>query len=189
MGWLGFAELVILGLLADGLFRRLGVPGLIGMLLVGVILGVVILEWRQDLAHPIAAKLASIWVFAELVLFVLVGAQLNLAVAWRSGLAGLAVLALGLLARSIGTLACLHGSPLSAGERLFVVVAYTPKATVQAAIGAMPLMTMQAAGLPSGAGEVILAVAVLSCVTTEPAGAWLSAWVADRVLKPEPADA
>ena len=158
-------------------------------LVAAIALGVVILEWRQDLAHPIAAKLASIWVFAELVLFVLVGAQLNLAVAWRSGLAGLAVLALGLLARSIGTLACLHGSPLSAGERLFVVVAYTPKATVQAAIGAMPLMAMQAAGLPSGAGEVILAVAVLSIVTTAPAGAWLSAWVADRVLKPEPANA
>jgi solute carrier family 9B (sodium/hydrogen exchanger), member 1/2 len=55
---------------------------------------------------------------------------------------------------------------------------------VQAAIGAVPLLTMQAAGLPSGPGEVILAVAVLSIVVTAPAGAWLSARLADRVLHP-----
>ena len=68
-------------------------------LVAAIALGVVILELREETAHPIAAKLASIWVFAELVLFTLVGAQLNLAVAWSSGLAGLAVLALGLIAR------------------------------------------------------------------------------------------
>ena len=153
-------------------------------LVAAIALGVVILELRDDLAHPIAAKLASIWVFAELVLFTLVGAQLNVAVAWRSGLAGLAVLALGLLARSIGTLLCLIRSGFSPGERLFITVAYIPKATVQAAIGAVPLMTMQAAGLPSGAGEIILAVAVLSIITTAPLGAWLSAVIAERVLQP-----
>ena len=140
-------------------------------LVAAIALGVVILELREDLAQPIAAKLASIWVFAELVLFTLVGAQLNVAVAWRSGLAGLAVLALGLLARSLGTLLCLARSDLTAGERLFVTVAYIPKATVQAAIGAVPLMTMQAAGLPTGPGEIILAVAVLSIVVTAPLGA------------------
>ncbi len=154
-------------------------------LVAAIALGVVILELRPDLAHPIAAKLASIWVFAELVLFTLVGAQLNLSVAWRSGLAGLAVLAIGLVARSIGTLLCLARSEFSPGERLFVVVAYIPKATVQAAIGAVPLMTMQAAGLPTGPGEIILAVAVLSIVVTAPLGAWLSAAIADRVLRPE----
>ncbi|TVS04882.1 MAG: sodium:proton antiporter [Cyanobium sp. PLM2.Bin73] len=155
-------------------------------LVAAIALGVVILELRDDLAHPIAAKLASIWVFAELVLFTLVGAQLNVAVAWRSGLAGLAVLAMGLLARSIGTLLCLARSGFSPGERLFVTVAYIPKATVQAAIGAVPLMTMQAAGLPTGPGELILAVAVLSIITTAPLGAWLSAVIAERVLEPEP---
>ncbi|MGB5134849.1 MAG: cation:proton antiporter [Prochlorococcaceae cyanobacterium] len=157
-------------------------------LVAAIALGVVILELRDDLAQPIAAKLASIWVFAELVLFTLVGAQLNVAVAWRSGLAGLAVLALGLVARSLGTLLCLARSEFTAGERLFVTVAYIPKATVQAAIGAMPLMTMQAAGLPTGPGEVILAVAVLSIVVTAPLGAWLSAAIAPRVLRLEGAD-
>jgi NhaP-type Na+/H+ or K+/H+ antiporter len=154
-------------------------------LVAAIALGVVILELRDDLAHPIAAKLASIWVFAELVLFTLVGAQLNVAVAWRSGLAGLAVLALGLLARSIGTLLCLARSEFTPGERLFVTVAYIPKATVQAAIGAVPLMTMQAAGLPTGPGEIILAVAVLSILVTAPLGAWLSAALAPRVLRLE----
>jgi solute carrier family 9B (sodium/hydrogen exchanger), member 1/2 len=155
-------------------------------LVAAMALGVLLLELRPNLAQPISAKLASIWVFAELVLFTLVGAQVDLGVAWRSGLAGLAVLAIGLVARSFGTLLCLQGSELSAGERLFVTVAYIPKATVQAAIGAVPLMAMQAAGMPAAPGEIILAVAVLSIVTTAPLGAWLSGLVADRVLRPEP---
>ncbi|MDA1205133.1 MAG: cation:proton antiporter [Cyanobacteria bacterium] len=155
-------------------------------LVAAMALGVLLLELRPNLAQPISAKLASIWVFAELVLFTLVGAQVDLGVAWRSGMAGLAVLAIGLVARSIGTLLCLQGSELSAGERLFVTVAYIPKATVQAAIGAVPLMAMQAAGMPAAPGEIILAVAVLSIVTTAPLGAWLSGLVADRVLRPEP---
>jgi solute carrier family 9B (sodium/hydrogen exchanger), member 1/2 len=155
-------------------------------LVAAIALGVVLLELRPSLAQPIAAKLASIWVFAELVLFTLVGAQVDLGVAWRSGLAGLAVLAIGLLARCGAVQACLVGSPLSAGERLFVTVAYLPKATVQAAIGAMPLLALQAAGRPTAAGETILAVAVLSIVVTAPLGAWLSGLVADRVLLPEP---
>ena len=154
-------------------------------LVAAMALGVLLLELRPNLAQPISAKLASIWVFAELVLFTLVGAQVDLGVAWRSGLAGLAVLAIGLVARSIGTLLCLQGSELSPGERLFVTVAYIPKATVQAAIGAVPLMAMQAAGMPAAPGEIILAVAVLSIVTTAPLGAWLSGLVADRVLRPD----
>ena len=158
-------------------------------LVAAMALGVLLLELRPSLAQPISAKLASIWVLAELVLFTLVGAQVDLGVAWRSGLAGLAVLAMlaiGLVARSIGTLLCLQGSELSPGERLFVTVAYIPKATVQAAIGAVPLMAMQAAGMPTAPGEIILAVAVLNIVTTAPLGAWLSGLVADRVLQPEP---
>jgi len=154
-------------------------------LVAAIALGVLVLELRPSLAQPIAAKLASIWVFAELVLFTLVGAQVDLGVAWRSGLAGLAVLTIGLAVRCGAVLACLAGSPLNAGERLFVTVAYIPKATVQAAIGAVPLMALQAAGLPTAPGEIILAMAVLSIVTTAPLGAWLSSLVADRVLKPE----
>lgn len=168
--------------LQSAIHTRLPFSGLVAALA----LGVVLLELRPNLAQPIAAKLASIWVFAELVLFTLVGAQVDLGVAWRSGVAGLAVLAIGLLARCGAVLVCLLGSALSAGERLFVMVAYLPKATVQAAIGAVPLTAMQAAGLPTAPGEIILAVAVLSIVVTAPLGAWLSSVVADRVLLPHP---
>lgn len=181
--------LLILGLSLLLLRLQERINGLVPFtgLVAAIALGVVILELREDLAHPIAAKLASIWVFAELILFTLVGAQLNLSVALASGLAGLAVLGLGLVVRLVGTLICLSRSALTPGEKLFVTVSNIPKATVQAAIGAVPLMTMQALGLPTGPGEVILAVAVLSILATAPLGAWLSAVVADQVLQPEPA--
>jgi NhaP-type Na+/H+ or K+/H+ antiporter len=179
--------LLILALALLLLRLQAGIEGLVPFtgLVAAIALGVMLLELRPDLAAPIAAKLASVWVFAELVLFTLVGAQVDLGVAWRTGLAGLVVLALGLVARCLAVLLCLIGSGLSAGERLFVTVAYLPKATVQAAIGGVPLLTLQAAGLPTGPGEIILAVAVLSIVATAPLGAWLSALVADRVLRPE----
>lgn len=180
-------QLLLILALALLLLRLQGaIEGLVPFtgLVAAITLGVLLLELRPALAAPIAAKLASVWVFAELVLFTLVGAQVDLEVAWRTGMAGLAVLTLGLLARCLAVLACLIGSGLSAGERLFVAAAYLPKATVQAAIGGVPLLTMQAAGLPTGPGEIILAVAVLSILTTAPLGAWLSGLVADRVLPP-----
>jgi Kef-type K+ transport system membrane component KefB len=86
-------------------------------------------------------------------------------VAWKAGLAGTLVILVGLIFRSIGTYLSLLGTPFDWRERLFCVVAYIPKATVQAAIGAIPL----AAGVASG--EVILAVAVLSIILTAPIGA------------------
>jgi NhaP-type Na+/H+ or K+/H+ antiporter len=71
-------------------------------------------------------------------------------------------------------------------ERAFVAVAYTPKATVQAAIGAAPLMALRAAGLPTAPGELILAVAVLSIVLTAPVGAIAIALLGERVLAVAP---
>ncbi len=155
-------------------------------LVAAMAIGLVILEKRERMAHEISAKLGKIWVFAEIILFTMVGAQVNLSVAWRAGLAGAALIGLGLVARGIGTWLCLLRSELSAGERLFVVVAYSPKATVQAAIGAAPLAAMKLAGMDSGPGEIILAVAVLSIVLTAPAGAWAIAAIGDRVLKIAP---
>lgn len=149
-------------------------------------IGFIILEKREHMAHEISAKLAKLWVFAEIVLFSMVGAQVNLTVAWRAGMAGAAVIGLGLLARAAGVLLCLARSRLNAKERLFVVVAYSPKATVQAAIGAAPLMAMRAAGMDTAPGDLILAVAVLSIVLTAPAGAWGIAALGDRVLAVAP---
>ncbi|MCK4910470.1 MAG: cation:proton antiporter [Thermodesulfovibrionales bacterium] len=137
------------------------VSALLGIMTVGFIL----LELRESVAHQISQKLAKVWVMAEILLFVLVGAQVNIHVAWEAGAAGLVVIALGLVARSAGTWMSVQGAGFNIKEKMFCVVAYIPKATVQAAIGAIPL----AAGVPGG--EVILAVAVLSIIVTAPLGA------------------
>jgi hypothetical protein len=107
---------------------------------------------------------------------VLVGAQVNIHVAWQAGLAGTAVIVVGLLFRSAGVYLSLLGTALDWKEKLFCVVAYVPKATVQAAIGAVPL----AAGVASG--EVILAVAVLSILLTAPLGAVGITLLGERIL-------
>ncbi|NLX14841.1 MAG: sodium:proton antiporter [Phycisphaerales bacterium] len=149
-------------------------------------IGFVILEKREHMAHEISARLGKVWVFAEIILFAMVGAQVNIAIAWKAGLAGATLIGLGLLARGAATQLCLLNSELNFGERLFVMVAYAPKATVQAAIGAAPLMAMRAAGMDTGPGEIILAVAVLSIILTAPTGAWAIAALGDRVLAVAP---
>ncbi|NCA83554.1 MAG: sodium:proton antiporter [Opitutae bacterium] len=155
-------------------------------LLAVMAIGAIILAKSEHMAHEISGKLSKIWVFAQIMLFTLVGAQVDVRVAWQAGLAGSALIGLGLVARSLGTWLCLVGSELTPAERFFVVIAYLPKATVQAAIGGAPLIAMQAAGMGLGPGQVILAVAVLSILLTAPLGAWLIAWAGNRILKQEP---
>jgi NhaP-type Na+/H+ or K+/H+ antiporter len=151
------------------------IAGLLGVMAIGFM----ILEKAEPIAHLISQKLKKVWVFAELLLFTLVGAQVNIHVAWEAGFAGIIIICAGLIFRSIGAYLSLLGTPLNMRERLFCVVAYTPKATVQAAIGAVPL----AAGAPSG--EVILAVAVLSIVVTAPLGAIGIILMGDKALNIE----
>ncbi len=145
-------------------------------------IGFIILEKRRHYAHEISSKLGKIWVFAQLLLFTLVGSQVNLRVAAGAGIAGVAVILFGLVGRSIGVQICLLGSELLPKERVFVGVSYLPKATVQAAIGAAPLMAMAAAGLDTGVGELILAIAVMSIVATAPLGALLISWAGGNLL-------
>ena len=155
-------------------------------LLAVMAMGFIILEKDEHMAHEISAKLGKIWVFAEIVLFTMVGAEVNLQIALEAGLAGAVIIGLGLIVRSIGTYACLLGSDLNKQERMFVVVSYLPKATVQAAIGGAPLAAMVLAGMDTAAGEIILAVAVLSIVLTAPLGAWAISVTGDKVLKVAP---
>jgi NhaP-type Na+/H+ or K+/H+ antiporter len=148
--------------------------------LLGVLtMGLVILERDEGLGHLISQKLKGIWVLAEMLLFVLVGAQVNPKVAWGTGMAGLAIIGLGLAARALGSFLAVSGLGLTLREKLFAVVAYIPKATVQAAIGAIPLE----AGVPGG--EIILALAVLSILLTAPLGAIGITWLGERVLDRE----
>lgn len=145
--------------------------------------GFIILEKQEDAAHEISSKLGKLWVFASIMLFVLVGAQVDISLAWGTGLAGAAVIVIGLVARSAGVLLALVKSPLTMRERAFAVVSYWPKATVQAAVGAVPLMAMQSAGMKTDPGEVILAVAVMSIVLTAPLGAVAIKVLGERVLE------
>ncbi len=168
--------------LQDLLEGHLPMAGLVS----AMALGFVILERREHMAHEISAKLARIWVFAEILLFSMVGAQVNVRLVWQAGLVGLAIIATGLIGRSCGVLLCLIRSRLNLKERLFVVFAFCPKATVQAAIGASPLVAMRAAGMETGAGETILAIAVLSILVTAPLGAWIIRFWGDRVLEVAP---
>jgi len=151
-------------------------------LLAVMALGFIILEKRERMAHELSSKFGKIWVFASILLFTLVGAQVEVKVVLHAGLAGLALVGCGLVVRSIGVLFCLIGSPLTKGERLFSVMAYWPKATVQAAIGAVPLGVMLKLGRDPEPGHIILAVAVLSILFTAPLGAAATAWAGRRFL-------
>ena len=145
-------------------------------------IGFIILEKREHIAHEISAKLGKLWIFAQLILFMLVGASVDVNVAMGAGLTGAAIIALGLLGRTIGVQICLFKSPLNKGERLFVTLSYLPKATVQAAIGATPLIAMQKSGLNTAPGEIILAIAVLSILLTAPLGAFAISYSGKRLL-------
>lgn len=149
-------------------------------------IGFLILTRRQYAAHEISVRLSKLWILAEIVLFVMVGAQVDISWLFRAGLMGCVLLAIGLMARSLGTYLCLMGSNLTQPERLFVVISYIPKATVQAAIGGAPLIAMSQLAMNTAPGEIILAIAVLSIVTTAPLGAWMIEIVGNRVLQPGP---
>jgi len=134
--------------------------------LLGVMtIGYVILNRLPATAVRLSQKFNKIWVFAEILLFVLVGAQVNISLAFNSGLKGLVIILAGLLARSLGVYFSVMGTNLNFKEKLFCILSYTPKATVQAAIGAIPL----SAGVENG--DLILAVAVLAIMITAPLGA------------------
>ncbi len=126
--------------------------------------GFILLERAEYVAHELAAKLNKAWVFAEIVLFVLIGISVDVRVALAAGLSGLLIILGGLVFRSLGVWLATIGSNLNHRERLFCVISYLPKATVQAAMGSVPL----AAGLPEG--KLILALAVLAIVFTAPMG-------------------
>ena len=152
---------ILLTWLEETVKTRIAMSALLGVMTVGFI----ILEKAEIRAHKISQKLSKIWIFAEILLFVLVGAEVNIKVAWDAGLAGAALIFIALIGRSIGTYLSVMGTDLNFRERMFCVISYIPKATVQAAIGAVPLEM----GVKSG--DTILAVAVLSILLTAPLGA------------------
>lgn len=138
-----------------------GVIGFSGLLAI-MAMGGTIKKFRKEVAIRLSNKFSKLWIASELILFVLVGASVNINYLSSTGILAIILILGVLIFRMFGVFISLLGTPLDRKERLFSMIAYCPKATVQAAIGSIPL----AMGLPCG--ELILSIAVLSILITAP---------------------
>lgn len=146
----------------DALTTPITFSALISIMFIGVGLQ----KKREVVAKRLSIKYGKLWVGAEVFLFVLVGASVNIAYLGNVGLKAIIVIVGALVFRMLGVFMCLLGTSLNKKERLFAMLAYTPKATVQAAIGGIPL------ALGFACGDTVLTVAVLAIVITAPLGAF-----------------
>ena len=153
----------LLVVIEDALTTAVTFSALIAIMFIGVGL----LKKREVVAKRLSAKYGKLWVASEVFLFVLVGATVNIGYLGKVGVKALLVIVGALIVRMAGVFVCLLGTGLKRKERLFAMLAYTPKATVQAAIGGIPL----AVGL--SCGDTVLTVAVLAIVLTAPLGAFV----------------
>lgn len=129
-------------------------------------IGIGIRKKNESLAKDISESYGKLWVGAEVFLFVLVGATVNISYLGKVGITAILAILGALIFRMLGVFLCLLGTKLTKKERLFSMLAYTPKATVQAAIGGIPL------SLGFACGDTVLTVAVLAIVITAPLGAF-----------------
>ena len=161
--------------LEHSLSGALGFSGLLAVMGMGIALQ----RRRGEVAARLSAKYSKLWVAAELLLFVLVGATVDVGYALASGGAAVLLIFGVLVFRMAGVFLCLLGTSLDRGERLFCMIAYMPKATVQAAIGAIPL------SMGLACGQIVLTVAVLSILITAPLGSFLIERTYKKLLKPQ----
>lgn len=152
----------ILVAIEDALNTPITFSALIAIMFIGVALQ----KYRKEVSIRLSAKYNKLWVAAEVFLFVLVGATVNINYLGNVGIKALIVIAGALAFRMLGVFVCLLGTNLNFKERVFSMIAYTPKATVQAAIGGIPL------SLGLGCGDIVLTVAVLAIIFTAPFGAF-----------------
>ena len=132
---------------------------------------------KVEVVNRLKDKYGKLWLAAEVLLFVLVGAAVDIRYTLSAGLGSVVMIFVGLVFRSVGVFICLLGTKLNKKERIYAVFAYLPKATVQAAIGAVPLSM----GLPCG--KIILSVAVLGILITAPMGAILMDSTKNKLLR------
>ena len=159
--------LIILGVsfLLAAIEYRLSTPITFSELITSMFIGFGLQKKRAAVAKRLSVKYGKLWVAAELFLFVLVGATVNIEYFGKVGVQALAVILGALVFRMLGVYICLLGTDLTGREKMFCMLAYTPKATVQAAIGGIPL------SLGFACGDAVLTVAVLAIVLTAPLGA------------------
>lgn len=143
-----------------------GIVSVSGLLAVVSMACVIKIKCIPSVTKRLSEKFGKLWLAAEVILFVLVGAAVDIRYTLTAGLAAVGMIFLALIFRSIGVAICLIRTDLTWRERLFCIIAYLPKATVQAAIGSVPL----AMGLPCG--KLVLSVAVLGILITAPLGAF-----------------
>ncbi len=136
-----------------------------GLLAVMSMACVIQIRCRKEVSEDLSAKYGRLWLAAEVILFVLVGSAVDIRYTLQAGSMAVLMIFIALIFRSAGVLICLIGTKLNRKERLYCVISYLPKATVQAAIGSVPLSL----GLPCG--KIVLSVAVLSILITAPLGA------------------
>ena len=144
---------------------HLNTPITFSALIAIMFIGIGLQKKREAVAKRLSVKYGKLWVGAEVFLFVLVGATVNLEYFGKVGVQALAVILGALVFRMRGVFICLPGTDLTGREKMFCMLAYTPKATVQAAIGGIPL------SLGFACGDMVLTVAVLAIVLTAPLGA------------------
>lgn len=155
-----------------------GIVPISGLLAI-MAMGATLLKTYPVLAKRISPKYSKLWVAAEIMLFVLVGATVDIKYATAAGVMAVAVILLALMFRMTGVFFCMAKTELNIKERLFCMLAYTPKATVQAAIDSLPL----AMGLPCG--RIVLTVAVLAILVSAPLGAFAIDMSYKKLLKAE----
>ena len=156
-----------------------GIVSVSGLLAVMSMACVLKIKSPEKVTKRLSAKFGKLWIAAEAILFVLVGAAVDIRCAAQAGAAAVLMIALALVFRAVGVSICMLGTGLNRKERLFCVIAYLPKATVQAAIGSVPLSM----GLPCG--QLVLSVAVLAILITAPLGAIGIDRTAGRLLMQE----
>ncbi len=150
-----------------------------GLLAVVSMACVIRIKGPAPVSKRLAEKFGKLWLATEVILFVLVGAAVDIRYTLNAGIAAVPMIFLALVFRSAGVALCLAGTDLTWRERLFCMAAYLPKATVQAAIGSVPL----ALGLPCG--QTVLSVAVLAILITAPLGAAVMDLTYKRLLTKE----
>lgn len=151
-------------LLLEAETRLEGIIPLTGLLAI-MSMGIIIRQTYSELAVRISQKYNKLWVAAEVLLFVLVGAIVDLKYVTQAGIIALLIVVGAMVFRMVGVFCCMLGTKLNRKEKLFCMLAYTPKATVQAAIGGLPL----AMGL--ACGQKVLTGAVIAILVTAPFGA------------------
>ncbi len=142
-----------------------GIVSVSGLLAVVGMAAVIRIKCVPAVSKRLSEKFGKLWIAAEVILFVLVGAAVDIRYTMQAGIAAVFMIFIGLMFRAVGVFLCMLGTQLNKKERLFCVIAYLPKATVQAAIGSVPL----AMGL--SCGQIVLSVAVLAILITAPLGA------------------